>query len=218
MKPITILALLLFSCSLLQAQEDTESASKSIEVGLNITNTLAGFLNSGGQSAPLDPYLISLKFMKQNRGLRTGLNFKVSNTNEFDNFAGGNQRKTKETTVNFRLGFEKRIPISSRLTLFWGVDAVTRYQVDNVDFFSFNGKIELAENTIGFGGGPVLGMIYHINPRVFLSTESYIYAVYQLGNKFELLDPNAPSPSESKIRELDIIPVYPNALYITFLF
>lgn len=206
----------LFYCSFhLQAQEQT---ARKTELGLNITNTLSGFLNSGGQSAPLDPYLLSIKRISNNQGIRLGLNFRVQNSDEFDDFAGGFQRNTKDISTNIRIGYEKRIPLSKRFTMFWGVDAVGQYKKEEVTFFSFNGNIDLNEIVSGFGGGPVVGIMCYLHPRVYLSTESYIYGVYKIGNETEILDPNNPVPTETKIRELDIIPVYPNALYLTFLF
>lgn len=216
-KTIPILALLFCCCSMLSAQEESDD-SRTTELGLNITNTLSGFLNSGGQTAPLDPYLISLKSIKNNKGLRVGLNFKVRNTDEREDFFSGSRRKTKEIEANFRVGFEKRIPISPRFKLYWGIDAIIQFEKDKVEFFSFNGRIDLDENIYGFGGGPVLGIMFYLNQRVYLSTESYIYGVYRIGKQAQLLDTNNPSPLESEIKELDIIPVYPNALYVTFLF
>ena len=103
------------------AQSAEKQTTKKVEIGLNITHTLAGFFNSGGQDILLDPYLFSLKFLKKEGAIRTAYNFKIKSSSEFDfNTGFGGQRDAQEISADVRVGWEWRKPISSRFNIYWG--------------------------------------------------------------------------------------------------
>lgn len=202
-----LVCLLLFTPPL-RSQYDT---LYSVEVGLNITNTLAGFFNAGGQQTPLDPYLFSLKLRGKKNYTRLGLNFRVQTSAEFEN---NGDREVRDLGFYFRAGWEKRKSINKRFSWYWGLDGVLRYENEKVSFANFSGStFDLREYNTGFGGGPVMGVLYHLNRRISFSTESAVYGIYFTGKKEEDVLLNEPAVSK-KIRGFELLPTIPNSLYL----
>ena len=179
------------------------------ELGLNITGTLAGFFNSGGQLLPADPYLFSLKFSQGQRALRLGIGGRLQRRTEFLSFG---DRTTAEQELHFRAGYEWRRELGERFTLFWALDAAARYLDESVRFSSFPNDILVSSSELGLGGGPALGIMFHLNSRVSFSTESFLYAYYISGRK-EDPSANPANPTITRLRGLQIAPVMPSSLY-----
>jgi len=202
----------------LSAQTADTKAAKKVEIGLNITNTLAGFFNSGGQDVLLDPYLFSLKLLKSNGAIRSAYNFRVITSSEFDfNTGFGGQRDAKETSVDLRVGWEWRKKISNRFSFYWGADLVSRFRKEVVDFNDFQSSLKLDEQKVGIGGGPIMGILFFITPSLSLTTEAAIYGVYESGRTQNNLIPGSPV-ERTPIRGFELVPTIPNALYIHFRF
>ncbi|MCB0577868.1 MAG: hypothetical protein KDD10_00985 [Phaeodactylibacter sp.] len=182
------------------------------ELGLNITATLAGFFNSGGQGLPADPYMFSLKFSRSNRALRLGIGGRFQQRTEFLSF--GN-RTISNRQLELRGGYEWRQAFGARFTLFWGIDLAGRYRAESVRLSGFPQDITVSSSEIGFGGGPVLGMMFHLSPRVSFSTASFLYAFYVSGREEDPAD-NPAQPTINKSRGVDISPVLPSSLYVIF--
>ncbi|MCB0546001.1 MAG: hypothetical protein KDD19_00340 [Phaeodactylibacter sp.] len=199
----------------LSAQESLWlSDAPSRELGLNITATLAGFFNSGGQGLPADPYMFSLKFSRANRAFRLAAGGRFQRNTEFLNFG---DRTTSNQQLEVRSGWEWREPFGTRFTLLWGLDLAGRYREESVVLSSFPQDITVSSREIGLGGGPVLGMMFHLSPRVSFSTESFLYAYYVSGRKEDPAD-NPADPAVNKSRGVDISPVLPSSLYVIFKF
>lgn len=202
----------------LSAQTAESKAVKKVEIGLNITHTLAGFFNSGGQDVLLDPYIFSLKLLKNNGAIRTAYNFRVRTSSEFDfNTGVGGQRDAKETAVDIRVGWEWRKKASNRFSFYWGADLVSRFRKEVVDFNDFQSSLKLDEQKIGIGGGPIMGILFFITPTITLSTEAAIYGVYESGRIQNDLIPGSPA-ERVPTRGFELVPTIPNALYIHFRF
>ena len=184
------------------------------ELGLNITATLAGFFNNGGQGLPADPYLFSLKFSRANRALRLGIGGRFQRRTEFLSIG---ERTAINQQLELRGGYEWRQSFGDRFTLFWGVDLAGRYRNESVRLSSFPNDITVSSRELGLGGGPCLGMLFHLSPRVSLSTESYLYAYYVSGREEDpASDPFQPTIIRSE--GVDISPVLPSSLYVIFKF
>jgi hypothetical protein len=75
--------LLTFATVFGQKKSKSEDEFKpKMEVGLNVTSTLAGFFNSGGDRIPADPFLISVKFLRPKSAIRLGFNLSVEQEDE----------------------------------------------------------------------------------------------------------------------------------------
>ena len=205
--------LLLCGLKVLSAQESLWiSDSSARELGLNITATLAGFFNSGGQGLPADPYLFGLKFSRSNRALRLGIGGRFQRRSEFFSFG---DRITSNRQLEMRGGYEWRQAFGARFTLFWGLDLAGRYLEESVRLTSFPQDITVSSREIGLGGGPALGMLFHLSPRVSFSTESFLYAFYVSGREEDPAD-NPTQPTVIKSKGVDISPVLPSSLYVIF--
>lgn len=207
----TVLFCLLIYSSLTQTLHAQSSQDLDVEFGLNVTSTLAGFFNSGG-AIPIDPYLLSVKIGRKNTFFRAGMVFSVNNSLPAD---FNTPLLTKEQAYNIRLGFERRILVSKRFRAHWGIDGIAQYDISSTENQFSNDLISLTRWEVGVGGGPVLGIAYIINKRMYISTEAAIYAIYKNGEA-ELIDISGRilQPSES----FQINPMIPNSLYFNFVF
>ncbi len=184
-------------------------------LGVNITNTLAGFFNSGGQDLPKDPFLFSLKIMKNNKLWRFGANFKVDNSEQRD--INGGFRIVKENEFLARLGREWRQPVSKSFSLFYGMDAVGSVFNETNSFEIFGGDLGAKEYRYGGGGGPFLGINFQLSDRVSFSTETYAYAIFYVGEKVTQIGQGLPDEKE-EITRFTLLPAIPNSLYVHFSF
>lgn len=216
MKPtLIIISCLHLFCSPINAQnEPTSTANTKFLIGINITNTLAGFFNSGGQTLPKDPYLLSFKVLKGNKLWRIGGNFKVDLSQEEVDFGG--IRNIRESEALLRLGREWQQPINKRFILYYGADMVGSYfqETSEVEFFNDLGS---KSYQYGAGAGPFLGVYFLLGDRVRLSTESYAYAIFYLGESNTSIGQGVPNDLK-KVRRFSVAPAIPNSLYIHFAF
>lgn len=214
MKSLYLLFFGIILSSSLIAQSDSKD-KRSTEIGLNITNTLAGFFNAGGSDLPTDPYLLSFKRSNKDGALRFGLNFKVKNKREFlDN----GTRNIKENDVFFRAGYEWRKKVDKRFTLFYGLDLVGEFENEQLSFQSFGFEdLSSFDNIYGFGGGPFLGIMFRLNDRIALSTEGSIYGLLQYNENLTDIGNGLP-PVESNSTGFKMSPAVPSSLYAIFIF
>lgn len=190
--------------------------TKNLEIGLNITSTLAGFFNSGGQNLSNDPYLFSLKFIKPNGATRLGINFSFNERQEFFN---NSERKVSERNFSLRAGYEWRETIGTRFTLYYGLDGVGSYDYEKADLFDFNQTQTFKTNNsvYSLGFGPVLGIMFRLHKRIYLSTEGWVYGKYNRQISEFRLNPFS-DPEKTKSNGWDIKPVIPSSLYLIFSF
>lgn len=184
------------------------------ELGLNITGTLAGFFNSGGQGLPADPYLFSLKFSHAKRAIRLSIGGRFQRRSEFQPIG---DRIIANQQLEVRTGYEWRQAFGPRFTLFWGLDLAGRYLEESVELSSFPQNITVGSRELGLGGGPAMGLMFHLSPRVSFSTEAFLYAFYVSGREEDPAD-DPLRPTVRKIRGVDIAPVLPSSLYVIFKF
>ncbi len=211
---VTLMAVLV--CYLPLRSQDTpiKDGKADILLGINITNTLAGFFNSGGQDIAKDPFLFSLKVLKNNKLWRLGAIFKVDARQEqLPNFEF---RTVNESEYMLRLGREWMQPINKRFALYYGADAIGSYFLEKSEFESFT-NLTSNEFKFGLGFGPFLGVYFNLSERIRLSTETYAYAIFFAGESFTEIGQGVPD-ERKKIRNLSIMPSVPNSLYIHFSF
>jgi len=215
MKPHLILFLLLPLGLLAQSPgSDSTRHNRRLEVGLNITNTLTSVFGSTSNNLTTDPYLISLRYGEMDRRRwRMGLNFGIRDKSDSD--LNGFITDTKEVSADIRIGYEWVKPMSRQLAFFWGIDGVFTLQNEEVLTSGFFGTSFLKTQNRGFGGGPVLGIQWRVHPRVALTTECSIYAVYQSG--FEEIDA-PPDVRRDPISEFQWRPLLPSSLFVHFAF
>lgn len=209
---ILLLFLLLATVSISQAQKS------QTEIGLNVTNTLAGFFNAG-TDVPTDPYLLSLRRVRGKKVLRMGLNFKVSTATDPDFFI---DRIVRTQEWNLRMGREFRKRVSEKFMFYWGINAILGFNSERVEAsFGFNNSTDLQTWEVELGAGPVAGLRFDINSKMYLSTEAFAYAIYSIGRRtLDGTDPNTGRIEEVKknVERFTILPAVPNSLYFNFIF
>ncbi len=219
MKP-TLFAFItcLLSAVVLCGQSEAPPSQKAkVLIGINITNTLAGFFNSGGQDLPKDRYLFSLKLLKDNKLWRFGGNarFDASDENLNNGF-----RNVRESELLLRAGREWEQPINKYFSLFYGLDAVGSVfkEKSTFDFDgSVGGSLDSEETRFGMGAGPFLGVYFKLGDRIRFSTETYAYGIFYAGESITEIGQGVPDTKE-EIRKFTFLPAIPNSLYVHFSF
>ena len=216
MKSHIYILLFLLAPTFLLAQNKSKKGDLRTEIGLNITNTLAGFFNSGGSDLPTDRYLFSLKFSKPKGALRFGLNFDSRSSNELINTG---DRNDLAADIFFRGGYEWRKKIDHGFTLYYGWDALVEWEFERNTFISrvnFE-TITSRQSTYSFGGGPVLGIQYQIAKNIAFSTEASIYGLFQIMDDFQEIGLGIP-PEDRRVTGYRISPAIPSSLYLIMIF
>ncbi len=213
MKKIFLLCSVLCSSGLLWAQSASPDTvhRRRLEIGLNITNTLGNFVGSTG-GLTNDPYLLSFRFGGPLRRLRMGLNFSVKDRSDPESNGAFEE---KETVMRLRAGYEWVHPMSRRLAMYWGLDGVFEYRKTDIVTFTGTGTAALHNLTRGIGGGPVLGIMWRVHPRVALTTECSVYAIYRRGTEQVSAPPDF---SRQTVQDFVWQPLLPTSLYVNFSF
>ncbi len=209
----TLLAFILLQFPLFAQKESKSKAGSQTMLGINVTNTLAGFFNSGGQDIPKDPFLFSLKMLKDNKVWRIGAN---ANHDQKDEDFNGGFLKTIETSVKLRLGREWVMPLHKRFDMYYGFDAVGTYDLEKSSF-DFSQDLDSRDQLFGIGAGPFLGVYFKLGEHVRLSTETYAYVMYYYGESYDEIGGGVPN-EKGRVSRLSFLPAMPNSLYVHFTF
>ena len=171
------------------AQSNNTNVKKH-EIGINATSFIKEFLSLNTSDVDEGAYMVTYKKLNENNtAFRLGLGGQISQMNE--NLEGGGKLETKDNLAALRVGFEWQKNISSRWNVYYGLDAITDFgqEVSNTVTFLNSGQIEeveLRDQSIAFGGGPILGIQFFISENISLSTEGSLYARYNTLNEKEL--------------------------------
>jgi hypothetical protein len=219
------LCLLVFSSAFSMTQshlygQEAIPATKNREIGLNITNTIAGFLSADGNVDALDRFIISYKVFNPNtrRAVRMACNITFDDNSTDNNF--GSSREDKSMSLDYRVGIERRRPITPRFTSYFGFDMVLNYNQEKVVINNDNGFGNFRSSLItrggGLGLGPVMGFQFQLHSRIILSTEA---AFYLNGSVQRQLLEIQPDPVEEITkRRLHVIPIIPSSLWVNISF
>ncbi|MEM7535368.1 MAG: hypothetical protein AAF639_24535 [Chloroflexota bacterium] len=192
--------------------------SKKTEFGLNVTRTLAGFFNSGGEDGPVDPFLLMFKCAGDRQAIRIGVDLEIQTNSEFS-FSG--EREDIEQAYGLKLGKEWRTVLGRRIDFYWGLDIIGTYSSEKLNFNNAQPIFDQKIKSYGVGGGPFAGIYFHITPRFSLMTEATLYGLYVSSRETFLRVPNtggALLPEEKTTNAFELSPVPPNSLYVYFRF
>lgn len=181
-------------------------------IGLNITQTLGNFFGTSGANTVADPFLLGLRVGNDQHRARLGLNFRLKNQEGFDPSLGF--RTVTERKVDLRVGYERNYTLSNRFDMYWGLDAVLRHQTELIETSFGGGNANLELKSTGIGGGPVMGVMFRVHPRIRLSTETTLYGIYTDGEKVVNAPPDV---SKTPFREFDLRPILPTSLFINII-
>lgn len=192
----TTVILLSLSFSIFSQSNAEETQSKSFEVGINATSFVKNFTGFGSENdVPIEPYILHFKFIKNSRGLRVhaGFNsaFDQTNINDF----------TQSNTIlgNLKVGYELRTIAGKRWTILYGIDAISNIAIFNTTSITFE-EVEIKRQTFEFGLSPFFGFAFFVNPKIYLSTEASLEAVYTTTKNTTIFsDPLV--PNQTGVRE-----------------
>ncbi len=155
---------------LLEAQEDNPRRTK-FDFGINITSVISHFVgNESTIEASNFPILLRLKGNRFRPRIGLGGD---ANSNTFRDPISGNIRENSTYEAYLKLGVEANIFREKKWEAYWGIDLIGGYINDtSINVFD---QIELEEVIISIGGGPLIGLIYNLTDRIYLSTESSFY-------------------------------------------
>jgi len=208
-KQLLFIALLLFSFQFSFAQDDTEFKPRLVHAGINVTSVISSFSGNGSNIEAFD-FPILFRFGKKKLVLRLGIGANGSSKESFDNITQSfRQSSSAEGAVRF--GFEKNLVQEKKYNVYWGLDFIGRYTEDKVDIFN-QVDSQIKDSAIGFGGGPLFGMKYHITNRLYLSSEATLYGIVNL----ETLEERGFTSSKINTTSYDFSLQPPLVLYLNY--
>ena len=198
-----ILVLLMLQIGLAANAQKHFKLKKGFYIGLNTTNVIKNLLSFTGSKLD-DPYTISGFLHKKNTTFRIGLGLDYSNKNR-DRFSFADNTHSK---VDLRIGFQKTKPLWKNLYYMYGFDLLGGYETDK----SRRGEFYNDDLILSGGAGPILGVIYKINDKVLISTESSLYFRYSYK---QTVYKNGRGTDEEieKDENLSLVHLLPNSLY-----
>jgi len=169
MKKILIIVLLSLPF-VLQAQQ-----KRTHEIGLNASPFLSSFV-SIGQTEFTNPHVaFTWKRVKPNGNtIRLGIGY---NLKSFTGFSEPFRNKFR-----LQMGFEKRYSLMNNWQYYWGADGVLN--IENLA----RGRSLVGE---GIGLGPIFGIIYNLNDKMSLSTESTLYIIFSSETTMSFIPPTS---------------------------
>ena len=186
-KSILLFFTVLFTISLF-AQSD--SKFKKHEIGINATSFIKEFLSLNSSDVDEGNYMLTYKkHNPNNTAFRLGLGGRISQVNE--TLEGGGKLETKNNLLALRVGYEWNKTISKRWNIYYGIDAITDFTQDVSQTITFlnTGQVEevqLRDQSVAFGGGPIFGIQFFISKNISLTTEGSLYYRYTSLNEKEL--------------------------------
>jgi hypothetical protein len=162
-KRLLTLAICLFICVVVSAQESAFTPAGRHEGGIDITNTIT-FLKKNNQS-----YLINYRYFykKYKNALRAGINLDISNGNSEGIYPA------------IKLGLQKN-KFDGRWNRYFGVDASFYYYKSTATPIS----------TTRYGATPLVGVQYFAGKRLSASTEAGLNFMYNKIRSKNSFDPS----------------------------
>ncbi len=191
------------------------------DIGINVTNVLASVFSLNGEKDP-NPFSLIYRRHYKRTSLRLGTNFTYKKTRQQE-FTSGDflLRDLAVSNGSLRVGLEKHLPLSNKFMFSYGFDLlgglslekseVTENTINGVtNFFS------ATQNAYSTGAGPVLRFDFKLSDRMFLSTESAIYATRQwMTSSVSINGVRSDDPTRAGF---DLVLSLPQSLYFNVLF
>ncbi len=156
-------------------KKDTNESKTYVELGINVTGAIAsaGFRQTDSLQNS-DPFFLHLKLVSHRFGVRLGAGASTLSKKKISEI---DSRIQSVSASDFRLGIDYQIPIDNRWRIYAGFDLISGYKKGQNDYSNAGGitKIRYTEKSIG--GGPLLGLQFHLNKHISFQTEASLYLV-----------------------------------------
>jgi hypothetical protein len=148
------------------------------QVGFNAMPLLKFVFNRTQDSvtATQFPYIVMYKIGFNKHILRASLGGSYSNeVNQVPKFL--DKEIFKKTNIAARLGYERQLRAAKLFNVSLGFDALYNYKLDlRINDSSFD-KVTIFTESVGFGGGPMMGLSWNVSKNLSLYTEVAAYYV-----------------------------------------
>ena len=167
----------------IDVQSTGKSTSRSVQyISIEVNQLVRQLFNFGGNDNVFsNPYVLQYSFngRKTGRGMSMGLTY--SKTSFTDNTNLGSPRDTKNRSIFFRIGTDRKVAWGKKWTGVFGLDLLLSSTKEITTTNQLGGNILIESNTGGWGIGPRFGLMFHLSEKVFLGTEATFY--YQAFNE-----------------------------------
>jgi hypothetical protein len=171
----------LFSMPLLaqkkKSTKETILKKNYVEAGFNLTGAIQTFVRNRTDSIYTDPYALSLKIINDKMAYRFGLGYSFRTSEDITLIQA---RVNNLNRFDIRAGIERQLVLGEHWRIYAGADILWGL-VDGKNQFAEgnpNGEIITVKvNEHLLGGGPILGIQYHLNSRISFLTEASLYGM-----------------------------------------
>lgn len=188
------------------------------ELGLNATALLDKLLRFQGDSAAVNPYLLTYRVSRGPFGLRLGAggqyHFERSQQEGFRD-----SETDRQSAFDARIGLDYRARMGRRFAGNFGLDAVGKWRFDRNVVDSGFDVVTRTEQFSAWGGGPAVSLTFWLTPHLGLSTEAAFYLLYgetERARNFK----NFPELDDEIFRENteDFTTLLPTSLFLIYRF
>ena len=188
------------------------------EIGINSTYFLNQFLNFSDKEIPQSPYLLTYKIGTKKHAIRLGAGgvFKESEKSieTFDD-----TETLKDLSLDLRAGYEFRNSFGNRWIGYFGADFIYTLTIDEQINNSGFDIVTIANNKSGLGGGPVLGLQFHLTKKLMLGTEGAFYFIQSETKSNTKFENFTEFNTEAEIiKDKELATYLPSTLYLIFHF
>lgn len=142
------------------------------ELGLNVSGAVGTFLQNRTDSVYSDPYAILLKYVRNRVGVRFAAGYSFNTIKQINAIQA---RVDGLHRLDWRLGVDYFHNINEHWRLYYGADFLMGSVNGNKQFSEGDNiyRVDIKENMRG--AGPILGIQYHLTPKISLQTEAALY-------------------------------------------
>jgi hypothetical protein len=192
------------------------SRPSHVYVGLQANQLLRQLFDFGGNNGfSGNPYTLTHSFNNKQTGsgLAFGLGYFTSHVEDKDQ---GNDRKTDNSNINFRVGYDKKARVGKRWLAGWGFDLlfIRSKSVTGVTQGTFISETKNMTN--GWGLGPRGTLLFNINEKIFFGTEANWY--FQSAKTKSEIKFSGSSPQKSEEKNSNFTLQVPTAIFLTIKF
>jgi hypothetical protein len=140
------------------------------EVGVNTTALLGNLLSLSNIED--SPYGFMYARHKNKYTLRLGFNIFTTSKNSFDTIG---TRVLRDQNHGVRFCYERNYQLNNRFMMHGGFDVIGKY---NSSYSTIGNFFSNSIQNISGGGGPAMRIVFKLHERIYLMTESTLYAEY----------------------------------------
>ncbi len=154
-----------------------EASSRNFDqyVSIQVNELLRQLVSLSDETPSVsNPFLVNYSFNKTSTGMGMGFGLGYA-TSHIEDVDQGNERETSNSSINFRMGFDKKSTFAKRWMVGFAIDLLFTRAKSNTR--STQGTFEFTSDntTKGWGFGPRGLLLYKLTEKIYLGTETSWY-------------------------------------------